>query len=77
MQKTGFILADFFETILQLCEKIIYLCSIKSIKGKNNRVVVIEKKYDRKKINKLIEALKPVKVFDAGKFAGKTKVELE
>ncbi|GHU62002.1 hypothetical protein FACS1894123_02230 [Bacteroidia bacterium] len=34
-------------------------------------VVVIEKKYDRKKINKLIEALKPVKVFDASKFAGK------
>jgi hypothetical protein len=36
-------------------------------------VVVIERKYDKKKINKLIEELKPVKVFDASKFAGKIK----
>jgi hypothetical protein len=38
-------------------------------------VAVIEKKYDKKKVDKLIEDLKPVKVFDATKFAGKIKWE--
>jgi hypothetical protein len=40
-----------------------------------NMVVVIEKKYDKRKINKLIGDLKPVKVFDAKKFAGKVNWE--
>jgi hypothetical protein len=34
-------------------------------------VVVIEKKYDKRKINKQIKAIKPTKIFDAKKFAGK------
>jgi hypothetical protein len=34
-------------------------------------VVVIEKKYSKAKINKLIEEFKPVKLFEAKKFAGK------
>jgi hypothetical protein len=38
-------------------------------------VVVIEKQYDKRKINKLIGNLKPVKVFDAKKFAGKVNWE--
>jgi len=48
------------------------LCSKYKI---NNMVVVLEKRYDKKKIDKLIEDLKPVKVFDAKKFAGKIKWE--
>ena len=34
-------------------------------------VVVIEKKYDKQKIDKLLNEIKPVKIFDAKKFAGK------
>ncbi|MDR2653351.1 MAG: hypothetical protein LBC68_13780 [Prevotellaceae bacterium] len=34
-------------------------------------IVVIEKKYDKKKINQLIKELKPSKIFDPKKFAGK------
>ncbi|GHV09926.1 hypothetical protein FACS1894162_1760 [Bacteroidia bacterium] len=34
-------------------------------------VVVIEKKYNQQKINKLMGEFKPVKIFDASKFAGK------
>ena len=34
-------------------------------------VVVIEKRYDKRKINRLLNEIKPVKTFDAKKFAGK------
>ena len=34
-------------------------------------VVVIEKKYGRKEIDRLLNEIKPVKIFDARKFAGK------
>jgi hypothetical protein len=37
---------------------------------KSNMMVVVEKKYDRKKVDELIEKFKPAKVFDAKKFAG-------
>jgi hypothetical protein len=38
-------------------------------------VIRIEKEYDKKKVNTLIKQLKPSKVFDAKKFAGKIKWE--
>jgi hypothetical protein len=38
-------------------------------------VVVVEKKYSRKKINQLISDLKPAKIFDPKKFAGKINWE--
>ena len=34
-------------------------------------VVVIEKKHDKRKINRLLNEIKPTKIFDAKKFAGK------
>jgi hypothetical protein len=34
-------------------------------------VVVIEKEYSKQKINKLLNEMKPVKVFDPKPFAGK------
>jgi hypothetical protein len=34
-------------------------------------VVIIEKRYSKTKINKLIDEFKPVKLFEAKKFAGK------
>jgi len=34
-------------------------------------VVVIEKKYDKQKIDKLLGEIKTTKIFDAKKFAGK------
>jgi hypothetical protein len=40
-------------------------------------IVIVEKKYDRKKINQLIEKFKPVKSFDAKKFAGTINWEEE
>jgi hypothetical protein len=36
-------------------------------------LVVVEKKFDKVKINKLISELKPSKVFESAKFAGKIK----
>ena len=38
-------------------------------------VVVIEKKYTKQKINKILSEIKPVKIFDAKKFAGKIQWE--
>jgi hypothetical protein len=38
-------------------------------------VVVVEKKYSRKKVDQLINDLKPVKLFDPKKFAGKINWE--
>jgi hypothetical protein len=34
-------------------------------------VLVLERKYDKKKVDKLMGEFKPVKIFDAQKFAGK------
>ena len=34
-------------------------------------VVVIEKKYDKQQIDRLLNEIKPVKIFDANKFVGK------
>ena len=36
-------------------------------------VLIIKKKYNAKKVNQQLKELKPVKVFDASKFAGKIK----
>ncbi|MDR3251243.1 MAG: hypothetical protein LBT42_06230 [Tannerella sp.] len=40
-------------------------------------VVVIEKKYDRRKINRQIRDMKPAKVFDPTRFAGKIQWDEE
>jgi len=34
-------------------------------------VVVIEKKYSKQKVDGLLNEIKPIKIFDAKKFAGK------
>ena len=34
-------------------------------------VVVIEKKYNKQRIDKLLSEIKPTKIFDAKRFAGK------
>ncbi|HEY0261733.1 MAG TPA: hypothetical protein VGB95_01815 [Chitinophagales bacterium] len=34
-------------------------------------VLIVKKKYNRKKVNELIKEFKPTKVFDPKKFAGK------
>ena len=34
-------------------------------------VVVIEKKYDKRKVDRMLSSIKPTKIFDAQKFAGK------
>jgi len=36
-------------------------------------VVIVERKYNKKKINQQIRDLKPSKIFDPKKFAGKIK----
>jgi hypothetical protein len=36
-------------------------------------IVVIDKTYDKKKVDRLLSEIKPEKLFDARKFAGKIK----